>query len=565
MSVNFSNIKFFSQAILRDVRTGKLLHVGTRNSYCCICARAAQKNQEPPTHTCYKNFSGSATAMEQDIIVDYFRTSEELHGVRFLKFVGDGDSSVMARIRERCPYGWRVQKVPCKNHLIRCYTSGLYSIALNSALKFPEARKLLRGKIDPLVKAANCAISAATQDEVTPHRQKVKELIQNLRNGPKHVFGEHQGCGAWCNKKTSSPSLEGNFVEYLKKANIWKEIEKKVDYMVLNAEHLRSNKNTNMDEMFMAINNKFQGSKRICRSKKRGYQGRTHAAALRYHFGADWSAILWKNVVGRSPSSALKKISFRRRRKEQKSTAARKLRLEKNPELRARKKGGHVSTADCTEYGRNAAKDDVPEDIFLERQRSMIEKLRDEISTKEKREDLFNKTIGQFHNPFYVEAKRHRLTASNFGGVIKMTKISSAPGLVSKILYPKNLSANKAIQYGIINEENARRRYELQFGVEVRESGLCTNECYPLLAASPDGFVGCNGILEIKCLESVKNSKLFAHVAARQGLDEEGNPIIIDGKRKKKDKFSSLCLEIDEKTKKLCLKKKHCYSQQVDK
>lgn len=134
---------------------------------------------------------------------------------------------------------------------------------------------------------------------------------------------------------------------------------------------------------------------------------------------------------------------------------------------------------------------------------------------------------------------------------------------MNKILYPTSLATNTAIQYGIINEENARRKYELQFGVEVSESGLCTNENYPLLAASPDGFVGRNGIIEIKCLESVKESKLFAHVAARQGLDETGCPIFVNGKRKKKDKFFSLCLEIDEDSKKLRLKKKHIYALQV--
>lgn len=495
------------------------------------------------------------------MIVDAFCTSVELHGVRFLKYVGDGDSSVMAKIREKCPYGYRVQKVPCKNHLMRCYTSGLYSVALNSALKFPEARKMLRGKIDRLVKAANCAIHAATHDEETPHRQKVKCLIENLRNGPKHVFGEHRGCGTWCDKKTLN---EPNFVDYLKTAKIWKEIEKKVDYMVINAENLRSNKNTNMDEMFMAINNKFQGAKRICRARKRSYQGRTHAAALRYQMGADWSARMWPRIFGCSPNKTLKKISTRRQLTQQKSTAARKLRLEKNPELRARKKGGRVSLTDCTDYGKNATKIDVPQEIFNERQKDILEKLEDEISTTEKREELCRKTVGQYNNPFYVEAKRHRLTASNFGCVFKMTKISSATCIVDKILYGKNLGGNVAIQYGVVNEERARRRYEQEYGVQVLESGLCTNENFPLLAASPDGFVGNNGIIEIKCLESVKDRKIFDHVAERQGLDEKGNPIFIDKKRKQKNKFSSLCLEIDEKSKKLIAKKKHKYALQVN-
>jgi len=125
--------------------------------------------------------------------------------------------------------------------------------------------------------------------------------------------------------------------------------------MVVNAENLRSNKNTNMDEMFMAINNKFQGSKRICRSERRSYQGRTQATALRYQLGADWSAFKWE-CFWMLPQQNSLKISMRRQATQQKSTASRKLRLEKHPELRARKKRGRSNLTDCTEYGEKSCK-----------------------------------------------------------------------------------------------------------------------------------------------------------------------------------------------------------------
>ena len=123
-----------------------------------------------------------------------------------------------------------------------------------------------------------------------------------------------------------------------------------------------------------------------------------------------------------------------------------------------------------------------------------------------KKRFLLKRREKNFNNPFYVEAKRHRLSSSKFGSVCKMTKISSATGIVESILYGKNLSSVFAVQFGVMNEERARRKYEDVYGVQVTESGLCTNERHPLLAASPDGFVGQHGIIEIKCLESVKES-----------------------------------------------------------
>ena len=38
--------------------------------------------------------------MESDIIVEGFNLAQEQHGVRYTKFIGDGDSSVLAHLRK---------------------------------------------------------------------------------------------------------------------------------------------------------------------------------------------------------------------------------------------------------------------------------------------------------------------------------------------------------------------------------------------------------------------------------------------------------------------------------
>ena len=86
-------------AVIFGLHTKKLLFLGVRNKYCSMCAVAEHKEQAAPQHACYHNWAGSSCAMESDIIAKGFRLSETTHKIRYLKVVGDGDSSVMATIR----------------------------------------------------------------------------------------------------------------------------------------------------------------------------------------------------------------------------------------------------------------------------------------------------------------------------------------------------------------------------------------------------------------------------------------------------------------------------------
>ena len=95
-------------AVIFGLYTKKLLFLGVRNKYCSVCAVAEHKEQTAPQHVCYRNWNGSSCAMESDIIAEGFRLSETTHGVRYLKVVGDGDSSVMATIRQAVSLGRHV-------------------------------------------------------------------------------------------------------------------------------------------------------------------------------------------------------------------------------------------------------------------------------------------------------------------------------------------------------------------------------------------------------------------------------------------------------------------------
>ncbi|GLV39544.1 hypothetical protein CBL_20448 [Carabus blaptoides fortunei] len=88
----------------------EILFMGVSNKYCSICYVASNRGVEAATHKCYKNWDHSSSGMEADIIVRGFNFSEEMHKLQYTSFVGDGDSSVYARIRERVSYGKNVKQ-----------------------------------------------------------------------------------------------------------------------------------------------------------------------------------------------------------------------------------------------------------------------------------------------------------------------------------------------------------------------------------------------------------------------------------------------------------------------
>jgi predicted phage-related endonuclease len=59
-----------------------------------------------------------------------------------------------------------------------------------------------------------------------------------------------------------------------------------------------------------------------------------------------------------------------------------------------------------------------------------------------------------------------------------------------------------AMQWGIDNEPTARLTYEMKTGYQVDESNFIQSEILPDAGVSPDGLIGKDGSLEIKCPET---------------------------------------------------------------
>ena len=77
--------------------TGKLLYTEVRNKYCAACVQN-KRTQKKTDHYCFKNLDGTSGSMESDIILEEFRMVEQQQGVQYMKFIGDGDSSVHTQL-----------------------------------------------------------------------------------------------------------------------------------------------------------------------------------------------------------------------------------------------------------------------------------------------------------------------------------------------------------------------------------------------------------------------------------------------------------------------------------
>ena len=168
--------------------TGKLLYLGVRNKYCSACARNIPRDQ----HKCFKNWTRSSSEMETDIILEGFLEAERVHGVRYMKFVGDGDSSVYPTLLQNVPgWGHAIKKLECANHACKCYRGALERLIQdNPSYKGSGGlTKMMRAK---LVSAARSAIRMRSKEK--DMKKAITALKRDLKNGPQHCFGYHQNC-----------------------------------------------------------------------------------------------------------------------------------------------------------------------------------------------------------------------------------------------------------------------------------------------------------------------------------------------------------------------------------
>lgn len=110
--------------------------------------------------------------------------------------------------------------------------------------------------------------------------------------------------------------------------------------------------------------------------------------------------------------------------------------------------------------------------------------------------------------PEWFAARAGKVTASRVADVIAKTKTgpsASRANYLAELLCERLTGlcepgfTNAAMQWGKDQEPFARQAYEFRKGVEVYEVGFVDHPEIAMSGASPDGYVGDDGLIEIKC------------------------------------------------------------------
>ena len=110
--------------------------------------------------------------------------------------------------------------------------------------------------------------------------------------------------------------------------------------------------------------------------------------------------------------------------------------------------------------------------------------------------EVSNITSGQRESPVWHQARKGRLIASNFGVVLKAKR--ATPSLIKRLLGEYDFSKVRAVAWGVDNEAMAVKAFTQITGLKPIITGLWLNES-GVLGASPDGLVGEDSVLEVKC------------------------------------------------------------------
>ncbi|XP_077285484.1 uncharacterized protein LOC143910762 [Arctopsyche grandis] len=490
-------------ACIVGLRTKKVLYLGVRNSYCCICARATKLNIDATEHKYFKNWRDSANAMEADIIAEGFLKSMEMHGVKFNKLVGDGDSSIMKKLMHLMPYGPNIiiQKIECKNHLLRNFCNKLKALGKktnnNKGYVPVQIRKKVESNVLRMRKAIVGAIHFRKEEENTTQNEKIKNLRMDIKNSANHVFGDHVNCAAYfCKPEKNTDHL--NIVNELQACGIWTDIQQYLLSLAGNADSLILDVTNNSVEQFNNVIAKFIGGKRVNFTARGSYQARCFGAVTSWNSDIATHSRIQKKIQGHSPGRYTKQFIGRKRALGQNRERIRNRKLTYD-EVKTSKK--RKVTGPDENYGQLEIEPDMADEVF---QKKKEEFLRDLNLSQSKKNELERSTVDQSDNRLWAVERRKRLTASNFGKICKLRPKTSAKGVLKSLLYSV-FKGNIATNYGKESESEAIKKFKEKTGLEVSPCGLFIDVNKSFLAASPDGLISEDGLIEVKCPYNIMN------------------------------------------------------------
>ena len=142
----------------------------------------------------------------------------------------------------------------------------------------------------------------------------------------------------------------------------------------------------------------------------------------------------------------------------------------------------------------------------------------------------------------WFDAKRGKVGCSHLGDIMAKGKggapSTSRRNYMTQLLLERltgeteETYSNAAMQNGVEQEPFARAAYEAEHGVDVEQVGFILHPTIPNFGGSPDGLVGTDGLVEIKCpSHGVHLDYLRSKVVPRNYLLQMHGQMAVTGRR----------------------------------
>ena len=129
----------------------------------------------------------------------------------------------------------------------------------------------------------------------------------------------------------------------------------------------------------------------------------------------------------------------------------------------------------------------------------------------------------------WLDARRGFITGSKFGAVMSKSRVKGALSKTAETYLnellagyltgePQGFQGNWATEWGNEHEDEARAAYTWETGNSVERVGFIEHPSESLVGCSPDGLIGSDGMLEVKC---PFNSAVHVSNALRRTAPEE--------------------------------------------
>lgn len=437
--------------------------------------------------------------MEASIIGEFFRDSISKNDLVYSSFVGDGDSSLHATVKHTYP-GFEVKKIECINHAIKNVNKKL--IALSGPSKTDRDKTLRERRIENMDKRFNevgksLLLAARHYSTLEKNAESVEKLRQAILNIPKHAFGCHVNCDdSYCDEiGTKEPEFDS-----LSTTLMFIGVQNILMRPAQMASSFIECETSNIVECFMSVVAKYVEGKRKNLAGMGNHKLRIYSAVLAFNTTPFFPATAFKILKkGQMNSLWIRREQLAQKRRHQTKNvqfASKRIKLATK----------FLNSKGDKDYGDAPTTPDIDNDEL----QKAVSELKRSLQVDETKSKLIEQeTRDKSSSELWYQHRRNRITASNAGKIAKLNDHKPNTSTVKTLLghYKITGPAKRWLEYGKQHEKDARHAYELKFPEygRVKECGLVISQMDGIFGASPDGLVGDDGLLEIKCPPSIRD------------------------------------------------------------